>query len=122
VVSYLFQQYLKMLGIFAPHLADTLWRQVTGAGTSIFLQKWIPDAELDQISETTIPVQLNGKLVGTVSVPAAAGVADQVIVDMVLAGPPAPLADRLDAMTVHRTLLVRGKSGEPRLLSLVGHG
>jgi leucyl-tRNA synthetase len=122
VVSYLFQQYLKMLGIFAPHLADALWRQVTGAATSIFLQKWIPEAEPDQRGETTIPVQLNGKMVGTVSVPAASGLADQIIVDMVLAGPPATLAARLGAVTVDRTLLVRGKGGEPRLLSLVGHG
>jgi leucyl-tRNA synthetase len=122
VLGYLFQQYLKMVGVFAPHLADTLWRQVTGAQTSIFGERWVPQTELGPAADTTIPVQLNGKLVGTVSVPATLLASDQAIVDMVLAAPPAQLADRMDGMILHRTLLVRGKRGEPRLLSLVAHG
>jgi leucyl-tRNA synthetase len=122
VLGYLFQQYLKMVGIFAPHLADALWRQVTGARTSIFAERWIPETDLGPPDEAVIPVQLNGKLVGTVPVPAAVDVADQAIVDLVLAAPPAQLAGRLDGTTVRRTVLVRGKRGEPRLLSLVTHG
>jgi len=31
VVAHAFQAYLKMLGLFAPHLAETLWRTVTGS-------------------------------------------------------------------------------------------
>jgi len=119
VVAYAFQGYLKMLGLFAPHLADTLWHAVTGSDQSIFHQRWVEDirpAE-GQRAETTIPLQVNGKLLELVAVRADSD--DDTLRKALLAAPPAALVPKLEAGQVDRVVVVRAKDGAPRLMNLV---
>ena len=62
--------YLLLLAPFAPHLTEELWQTIEG-NTSIHGQKWpMYDQTLLKDSVVTIGVQVNGKMKGTVSVPA----------------------------------------------------
>ncbi|MCU0641082.1 MAG: leucine--tRNA ligase [Candidatus Margulisbacteria bacterium] len=63
---------LQMLSPFAPHLCEELWHQL-GHQESICSTPWPRfDPELAKDSELTIPVQVNGKLRDTLTVPANA--------------------------------------------------
>lgn len=58
-----------MLAPFAPHLAEELWHRA-GNKESIHRESWPEhDPELARESEMTIPVQVNGKLRDTITVP-----------------------------------------------------
>ncbi len=62
--------YLLLLAPFAPHLTEELWQTIEG-NTSIHGQKWpMYDQTLLKDSVVTLGVQVNGKMKGTVSVPA----------------------------------------------------
>jgi leucyl-tRNA synthetase len=66
---------LILLAPFAPHLCEELWstahyKQYFGDNKSIHLQPWPQyDPELVKESELTLPLQLDGKLSGTIIVP-----------------------------------------------------
>lgn len=57
------KMFLKILSPFAPFMTEEIWRHVLGEKKSIHLSSWpkIDDQFLVQ-EETTIPVQVNGKL------------------------------------------------------------
>jgi leucyl-tRNA synthetase len=59
-----------MLAPFAPFLSAELWEQIGGRG-SVLRQPW-PKANPDLLieDEIEIPVQVNGKLVNVITVPA----------------------------------------------------
>ena len=63
---------LKLLSPFAPHLSEELWHQL-GHKDSILKEPWPAyDPALIVEDEITIPVQVNGKLRDTITVPAEA--------------------------------------------------
>jgi leucyl-tRNA synthetase len=66
----------KLLAPFTPHIAEELWAALQGVGgrDEILLSSAWPvfDAELAKADELEIPVQLNGKLIARVIVPAEA--------------------------------------------------
>ena len=68
------REFTKVLGVFAPHIAEVLWREAFGGATSLFREGW---PELDPVwlaaDEITYSIQVNGKLRGTCSVPADSG-------------------------------------------------
>ncbi|QHX36385.1 leucine--tRNA ligase [Spiroplasma sp. BIUS-1] len=60
--------FIKMLSIYAPHLAEELWVK-TGNNGSVCLQVWpTHDESKLSLSTVTIAVQINGKLRGTFEV------------------------------------------------------
>jgi len=70
VVLQMYKNLALMLAPFAPYLAAELWQQMGGEG-SILRHQWpASDAELAKEDELEIPVQINGKLVTVVCVPA----------------------------------------------------
>ncbi|SFS11312.1 leucyl-tRNA synthetase [Granulicella pectinivorans] len=110
VVAEVFRSLTLMLAPFAPFLAAELWAELGGTGV-VFRQTWpVADAELAKESELEIPVQINGKLVIVVKVPAesdeetikAAAMADEKVVA------------RLDGKTVVKVVVVKS-----RLVNLV---
>ncbi|MFN0121116.1 MAG: leucine--tRNA ligase [Blastocatellia bacterium] len=62
----------KMLAPFTPHIAEELWEQL-GHGEILIAAAWpAHDAALARADELEIPVQINGKMAGRVTAPAAA--------------------------------------------------
>ena len=66
------ETYVILLAPFAPHIAEELWQQL-GNQRSVFATSW-PEADSEAMKDDTIevPVQVNGKLKTTLSIPADA--------------------------------------------------
>jgi leucyl-tRNA synthetase len=94
-----------LLAPFAPFLAAELWQRMRYEG-NVFRAAWpVADAEIARESEIEIPVQVNGKLVNVVKVPAGS---DEGVVKA------AALADekvkaRIEGKTVVKVIVVPGK-------------
>ena len=72
----LLQTLVLLLAPFAPYLAAELWEELGGEG-KVLRQPWPKsDPGLAKEDEIEIPVQINGKLVSVVRVPADAGPKD----------------------------------------------
>jgi leucyl-tRNA synthetase len=68
LTSVSYETFLKVLAPFAPHLCEELWASL-GHTTSIHLEAFpMPNEELAKESEVNLPVQINGKMRGNVSV------------------------------------------------------
>ena len=64
--------FLTLLSPFAPHISEELWENIGGEGM-LANGKWIDYDEAKTVADTVeIPVQINGKLRGTVVIPADA--------------------------------------------------
>jgi len=63
------KKFLKILAPFAPFITEEIWRGVFGEKESIHLSSWpkVEKMEMGDV-EITIPVQVNGKLRGTIIV------------------------------------------------------
>jgi leucyl-tRNA synthetase len=62
--------FIPLLGPFAPHLAEELWRAL-GHDKSLAYEPWPAfDEALTREEEIEVPVQINGKLRGKITVPA----------------------------------------------------
>ncbi len=69
-VAEVFRNLVLMLAPFAPFFAAEMWEQIGGEGV-VFRTAWpVADEELARENEIEIPVQVNGKLVNVVKVPA----------------------------------------------------
>jgi leucyl-tRNA synthetase len=61
------EKFVIMLSVFAPHVAEELWNTL-GHNDSVYSQAWPQyDESKTVVSETTVAVQVNGKLKGTFS-------------------------------------------------------
>ncbi len=61
------KKFLQILAPFAPFLTEEIWREIFGEKESIHLSSW-PKAEVVEDEEVVIPIQVNGKLRGTIKV------------------------------------------------------
>ena len=66
-----FEMFLKLLAPFAPHITEEIWRENFGHDRSIHREPW-PQYDPKMLIEETITLvlQVNGKMRGTVSLPA----------------------------------------------------
>jgi leucyl-tRNA synthetase len=104
-VAEVFRTLVLMLAPFAPFLSAELWSEIGGQG-EVFRSPWpIADEELVRESEMEIPVQVNGKLVSVVKVPA--GSDDATVKAAALAE--AKVIARIEGKTVVKVILVPGK-------------
>jgi len=81
VSLYWYQEFLKLLAPFAPHITEELWSSIGGEG-SIHQTSW-PEYDESLLSQSiaTIAIQIGGKLRGTIILPrdtAEMGVLDEV--------------------------------------------
>jgi len=96
---------ILLLAPFAPFFAAEMWEQIGGEGV-VFRTQWpVVNEELVQEEEVEIPVQVNGKLVTVVKVPA--GSDDAVVKAAALAD--AKVAARIEGKTVVKVIVVPGK-------------
>jgi leucyl-tRNA synthetase len=104
-VANVFRNLVLMLAPFAPFFAAEMWEQIGGEGV-VFRTAWpLANEELAREDEIEIPVQVNGKLVSVVKVPAGS---DEAAVKA------AALADekvkaRIEGKTVVKVIVVPGK-------------
>jgi leucyl-tRNA synthetase len=104
-VADVFRNLTLLLAPFAPFLAAELWESMGGEG-AVFRMAWpVADAELARESEIEIPVQMNGKLVNVITVPAESD--EATIKAAALAD--AKVAARMEGKTVVRVIYVPGK-------------
>ncbi|MCX6997595.1 MAG: class I tRNA ligase family protein, partial [Kiritimatiellaeota bacterium] len=104
------ETFVLLLSPFAPHLAEELWQRLGHAGTLAF-EPW-PACDAACLVQDTmeIPVQVNGKLRGKVTVPTGAAQAEIVAA----AQSDATIAAHLAGQTIRKQIFVPG-----RLLNLV---
>lgn len=94
---------LILLAPLAPHIAEELWEQA-GYQNSVFENEWpVYDTELMKEDNLNIPIQINGKMRGMISVPAES---DK---DTVLSLAKAEVAARLEGVTLVKEIYVPGK-------------
>ena len=96
--------YALLLAPFAPHLAEEIWHKTLAMESSIVLAEW-PDADEIKLVEDTVelPVQVNGKLRGRVTV------ATDVSKDDTLTAAREVVADHLDGKTIRKEIVVPGR-------------
>ncbi len=105
VTAEVFRTLTLLLAPFAPFLAAELWEQGGGEG-AVFRQTWpAVDAELARESELEIPVQVNGKLVTVVMVPAESD--EEAMKAAALAD--GKVQARIAGKTLVKTIVVKGK-------------
>jgi leucyl-tRNA synthetase len=104
-VSEVFRNLTLMLAPFAPFLAAELWEQL-GGHDAVFRVAWpVADPELAREAEIEIPIQVNGKLVDVVTVPAGS---DEATIQAA-AQSDAKVAARMAGKTVVKVIVVPGK-------------
>jgi leucyl-tRNA synthetase len=94
---------VQLLSPFTPHIAEELW-EILGHTESVFTAGW-PIYDLEKMKEDTIdmPVQINGKLRVTVSVPAEATKEEMLAIGK------AAIAAKLEGMTIIKEVVVPKK-------------
>lgn len=100
-----YQQLLKLLSPFAPHLCEELWEMTGGKGSIAYAEWPMYDAALIQETMATIAVQINGKLRGTFEV--AADTDEEIVKAQALASDKAQ--KWLEGKEPKRVIYVKGK-------------
>jgi leucyl-tRNA synthetase len=100
-----FEPFVLLLSPFAPHIAEELW-EVLGHDKSLAYEPW-PTHDEKYLTETDveIPVQLNGKLRGKITVPVGS---DQEAIETA-ARSDATIAAQLEGKTIVKTVVIPGK-------------
>ncbi len=105
VIAEVFRGLVLLLAPFAPFAAAEMWEQMGGEGV-VFRTPWpVANAELAQENEIEIPVQVNGKLVNVVKVPA--GSDDDAVKAAAMADE--KVKARIEGKTVVKVIVVPGK-------------
>ncbi|MBA3637784.1 MAG: leucine--tRNA ligase [Acidobacteria bacterium] len=102
-----------MLSPFAPHMAEELWEKLGHTGGVVNAGWPAFDAEVAKASEITVPVQVNGKLRGRLTV--AAGASDDQLRELALAD--AGVLKYLEGKTI-RKVVIAGAAAN-RIVSIV---
>jgi leucyl-tRNA synthetase len=99
------EPFVLLLSPFAPHLAEELW-ETLGHGETLAYEPW-PEYDESKIAEPTIeiPVQVNGKVRGKITVPADA---DQQTMQQA-AEEDADVRKHIDGKTVVKVVVVPGR-------------
>ena len=99
------EKLVLLLSPFAPHMAEELW-QLLGHGKSLAYEPW-PSFDEKWLKEETIeiPVQINGKLRGKITVPAGS---DQAALEAAARADP-KIAEILSGKTVVKAIIVPGR-------------
>jgi leucyl-tRNA synthetase len=105
VIVHVFEALIQMLAPFAPFLAAELWQEINGKGV-VFRTTWpVANPYWVQEEEIEIPVQVNGKLVNVVKVPA--GSDDAAVKAAAMSD--ARVMARIEGKTVVKVIVVPGK-------------
>jgi leucyl-tRNA synthetase len=99
------EDFVRMLAPFAPHLAEELWHRL-GQDASVSTAAWPEHDEQWLVTESVeLPVQVNGKVRGRITVPAET---DQATVEQTATSDP-KIAEHLAGKTVRKVVIVPGR-------------
>lgn len=118
-VSFAMLSFLKVLGLYCPHIADHLWRTVFASKTSLFREAW---PEVDQAvlsakaSMTDIILSVDGKRRKSLSVPVDAS--DENL-EQLARETSAEMPQIFETRSIVKIIVVRGGEREPKLLNIV---
>ena len=97
--------FARLIAPFTPHLAEECWAQIGGAGLVVTAPWPSFDAALTEDAVRVLPVQVNGKRRGEISVAAGAEPAD--VEKIVLDDP--EIARRLEGLTTRKVIVVKDR-------------
>jgi leucyl-tRNA synthetase len=101
---------VRLLSPFAPHTAEEMWERL-GCADSLNAVSWPAyDAAVARAEEIVVPVQVNGKVRGRLTV--AADISEQEMEQLALADP--AVSPHIAGKTVRKVVVAKG-----RLVSLV---
>jgi leucyl-tRNA synthetase len=103
---------LTMLAPFAPHMAEELWEMLGHTGGVVAAGWPTFDESVARADEIVVPVQVNGKLRGRLTVPA--DVSEDTLRELAVADP--NVAKHLEGKTVRKIVVAAG-----RLVSIVAN-
>ncbi|MCR9294956.1 MAG: leucine--tRNA ligase [bacterium] len=99
------RQFVLLLSPMAPHLAEELW-QLLGHPNSLAYEPWpVFDEALTKSSEIEVPIQVNGKVRGRITVPADCS--KEQLLEMAMAD--ARLQELITGKTIVKTIVVPGR-------------
>jgi leucyl-tRNA synthetase len=99
------ETFLVLMAPFAPHFAEELWQR-TGHQPSIFFQKWPKWDEAYTVSDTvSVPVQVNGKHRGTITVKVEAS--EDAVIEMALSDP--TISRYIDGKQIRKKVYVKNR-------------
>ena len=96
---------ILMLSPFTPHMAEELWEQIGREGGIVFAPWPAFDAEVAKADDVVIPVQVNGKVRGRVTVPADSS--EDEIREAALADP--SVATHIAGKSIVKVIVAKGK-------------
>jgi leucyl-tRNA synthetase len=100
------ERFLLLLAPLAPHLAEELWQGVLKKKTSIHKQSWPSyDSALLVLDEIQMPVQVNGKLRGLITVPVRTGQEEA----LRIAKEDPNIAKYIEGFQIRKTIFIPGK-------------
>lgn len=122
VYGYVMQNYLKVLGLTAPHLSDVLWREAFDNNRSLFTQPWISvDAKAltnDHKATIQVPLLVNGKKKGMADV-LVSNTDDEIIQDIIKNKDTSSLANSFDRARLDKGFVIRdGRTGTIKMINL----
>jgi leucyl-tRNA synthetase len=105
VVKEAVEALVLMISPFTPHMAEELWERLGHAG-GVVAAGWPGyDENVARADQIVVPVQVNGKVRGRLTVPA--GTADAQLQELALADP--QVIKYLDGKTIKKVVVVNGK-------------
>ena len=96
---------VRMLSPFTPHMAEELWEALGHAGGIVAAGWPVYDEAVAKADEIVVPVQVNGKVRGRVTVPA--DITEDALREIALADP--QVRQHTDGKTIKKVVVARGK-------------
>lgn len=118
--SYAVAQFLKMLSVFCPHIADGLWQRLHPHAGSIFTRRWPEiDHDIIQAAEAVVMVgvTVNGKRRAEIAANRKA--TDVALQELALAALEERTANWRQTNSASRFVIVRESSGAPKVVNIV---
>ena len=121
VYDYVASNFLKMLGLFAPHISEHLWQTHFDPTQSLFEQSWVHVDQsflYEKEDRVSITVMVNGKRRGSIEI--ANDADDKQIIDAITLSEETSLNKYFNDVSIGKTVVVRDRKagGLPKMVNI----